>query len=228
MDIATEEPNRAYALEFKEWMERQARNKRTIAKRIGELSFILKWFDSKDAKKATKQDIQALIEAINNAKRKDGVPIAVITRGKIKMTLRKFYKILFNSKNYPDIVEDVRPDRAKNALLPTDMISESQVKEMLASCRNPRDKAIISLLWSGLRVGELLALRMQDVRTEEDGTSVIVHGKTGQRSVYLLNATYLNEYIRYMRNKASPTAWLIVRIRNGIPSEQLHNCLVLQ
>ena len=56
------------------------------------------------------------------------------------MTLRKFYKFLLNSKNYPEIVEDVRPDRAKNALLPTDMISESQVQDMLAGCRNSKIK----------------------------------------------------------------------------------------
>ena len=96
---------------------KQASNKCTIAKRLDELIFILKWFDKKDAKKATKEDIQRLINAIDNAKRRDGIPIAIISRGKIKMTLRKFYKFLLNSKNYPEIVEDVRPDRAKNALL---------------------------------------------------------------------------------------------------------------
>jgi hypothetical protein len=41
-------------------MERLARNKRTIAKRLDELVFILNWFDDKDAKKATKEDMQAL------------------------------------------------------------------------------------------------------------------------------------------------------------------------
>jgi len=215
------EPNKGYALEYKAWMERQARNKRTIAKRLDELIFILKWFDKKDAKKTTKADIQALISAINNAKRKNGIPIATISKGKIKLTLRKFYKFLYNSKNYPELVEDVKPDRAKNSLLPTDMITESQVEDMLAGCRNSRDRAIISLLFSGLRVGELLNLHIQDVKIEDDGYSVIVNGKSGQRSVFLMNHKYLQEFIRDMRSKATPDAWLFVRLVNGVPTEEL-------
>ena len=143
---ALKEPNRSYALQFKDWMELQNRATRTIAKRLDELIFVLKELGTKDAKEATKADIGHIVIAINNAKRKDGKGIATISKGKIKMTMRKFYKFLLNSKTYPEIVEDVRPDRAKNALLPTDMLSEADVDKLTRMCRNPRDKALLSLL----------------------------------------------------------------------------------
>jgi len=213
------EPNKSYALEFKGWMERQNKAKRTIARRLGELTFILNHFDSKDAKKVSKKDIQGLIEAIDTAKRRDGKEIAKISKGKIKMTLRKFYKFLFNSKGYPELVEDIKPDRAKNTLLPSDMLLEADIEKLLLECKNPRDKAIISLLWSGLRCGELLALRLQDVKVESDGASVIVAGKTGQRTVFLMNSTYLLDYIHNMRRKARSEAPLFVRLQNGTATE---------
>ena len=72
-----------------------------------------------------------------------------------------------------------------------------------------------NLLFSGLRVGELLNLHMKDVRIEDDGYSVIVSGKTGQMLVFLMNPTYLQEFMRDMRRKASPDAWLFVKLQNG-------------
>ncbi len=214
------EPNRSYALQFKDWMELQNRATRTIAKRLDELIFVLKELGTKDAKSANKADIGHIVIAINNAKRKDGKAIATISKGKIKMTMRKFYKFLLNSKIYPEIVEDVRPDRAKNALLPTDMLSEADVDKLIRSCRNPRDKAILSLLWSGMRVGELLALKIQDVRIEGGEVDVTVAGKTGQRTVSLMNPTYLITYMQQMRSGAEPSTPLFVRLQNGVPTDE--------
>ncbi|MDE1871215.1 MAG: tyrosine-type recombinase/integrase [Candidatus Micrarchaeota archaeon] len=214
-----EEPNKSYALQFKVWMELQNRAKRTIAKRLDELIFVLKELGDKDAKRATKADIERIVIAINNARRKDGKPIATISRGKIKMTLRKFYKFLLKSSTYPKIVEDIRPDRVKNALLPTDMLSEADVESLIRQCRNPRDKALLSLLWSGLRVGELLTIRMNSIRIENDEVDITVTGKSGQRTIALLNPTYLISYIHQMRSNAEPMAPLFVKLQNGIPTE---------
>ncbi len=215
-----QEPNRAYALEFKTWMEMQNKSLRTIAKRLDEAIFVLQVLGKRDAKNATKQDIEQVVTAINNAKRRDGKGIAPVSKGKIKLTLRVLFKFLLHSKTYPEIVEDVKPDRAKNSLLPSDMLSEADIEKMINSCKNPLDKAAISLLWSGMRVGELLSLRISDVKTEEGEVDVVVVGKTGQRTVSLMNPTYLLTYLKQMRNNAAPTAPLFVKLQNGTATEE--------
>ena len=57
--------------------------------------------------------------------------------------LRGKTQIPANSKTYPEIVEDVRPDRAKNALLPTDMLSEADVDKLTRMCRKSQRQSII-------------------------------------------------------------------------------------
>jgi len=76
------------------------------------------------------------------------------------------------------------------------------------------------LLWGGRRVGELLALKMQDVRIEAGEVDVTVVGKTGQRTVSLMNPTYLITFMQQMRSGAEPSAPLFVRLQNGVPTDE--------
>lgn len=71
-----------------------------------------------------------------------------------------------------------------------------------------------------MRVGELLSLRISDVKTEGGEVDVIVVGKTGQRTVSLLNPTYLLTYLKQMRNHTAPTAPLFVKLQNGTATEE--------
>ena len=139
---------------------------------------------------ATKEDIYGLIKAIDSAKRKDGKPIAPISRRKIKLTLRKFvkwqvYPNLNNKKLLqrpcPEIVADIEPDSAKNTLSAEDMLTEQNVQALIKKCKNPMHKAAISLLWSGLRCGELLNLTMLSVKVVDGEVHLVVNGKAGER-----------------------------------------------
>ena len=55
-----EEPNRGYAFAYKEYLELNNRKARTIARRLGDLRFILRVLP-KDAKLATRKDIENLV-----------------------------------------------------------------------------------------------------------------------------------------------------------------------
>ena len=61
------EPNRSYAFAYKEYLELNNRKARTIARRLGDLRFILRVLP-KDAKLATRKDIENVVMAINKGK----------------------------------------------------------------------------------------------------------------------------------------------------------------
>lgn len=71
---------------------------------------------------------------------------------------------------------------------PADMLDwERDVKPMVDSCHNDRDKALISMAFdAGPRSEELQNLTLGDVTDADLGMRVAVDGKTGQRSVTLV------------------------------------------
>jgi hypothetical protein len=86
---------------------------------------------------------------------------------------------------------DPRPD-------PGDMLEwEENVKPMIDSCRNPRDKALIAVAFdSGARSGELQDPEVGDVSDHEHGLQIHLDGRMGQRSVTLIpSVPYLNRWL---------------------------------
>jgi len=183
------EPNRQYARGYEKYMQILNRNPRTIGRRLGELIWLLQHL-GKDAKQATKEDIDNLILRINNS------GYAQISKGKLKLTLKRFYKWLYNSTTYPDLVSDVKVDRGKTTKKASDMLTEDDIKQLIAACLNSRDKALIALLYdSGMRVGELLGLRVKDLQIGKDISFINVDGKTGVRRIPIgFSLPYLTNY----------------------------------
>jgi integrase/recombinase XerD len=216
------EPNATYALGFKDYLELNNRKPRTVAKRLGELRYVLLLL-KKDAKKATKDDIEAVVRAINKGRRRDtNQELATFTKRKLKMTLRSFYKWLFNTDSYPDMVKWIKPDPNQGNKLPKDMLNEADVKKLIDSCKNQRDKTIIALLWdTGMRVGELLNLKVKDVTLSDSLSHVIVSGKTGDRRVPLVFAVpYLAGYLNDFRKNAKQEDSLFIVIDRSTPTNR--------
>lgn len=70
------------------------------------------------------------------------------------------------------------------------ILEESDVQRMLAVERNPRNSALLHLLYAaGLRVSELCGLRWKDLQARSDGGQVSVFGKGGKTRVVLLPAS---------------------------------------
>jgi len=144
------EPNRQYAKDFENYLQVLNRKPRTIGRRMLELAWVLQHL-GKDAKQAAKKDVEKLILQINNSS------YAPISRGKLKLTLKRFYKWLYNSDNYPELVSWIKVDRGKTTKKASDMLTEDDIKQLIAACLNSRDKALIALLYdSGMRVGKVL------------------------------------------------------------------------
>jgi len=105
----------------------------------------------KDAKQATKKDIENLV--------------LQISKGKLKLTLKRFYKRLLESDSYPGIVSWIKAGNVRNTEKASDMLTEDGIQQLISACLNSRDKGLIALLYdSGMRVGELLGLHIKDLQ----------------------------------------------------------------
>ena len=101
-------------------------------------------------------------------------------------------------------------DRVENIKLPEELLTEEDIVNLIGACKSQRDKAIIALLYdTGMRVGELLNLRIRDVVLNRDSLGyAMVDGKTGKRRVTLIFsvpylAYYLDNCIKERSNDAS-------------------------
>ncbi|MCD6492598.1 MAG: tyrosine-type recombinase/integrase [Archaeoglobaceae archaeon] len=67
----------------------------------------------------------------------------------------------------------------KTRKFPDELLTEDDIKKMIGACKNPRDRALIAVLWeSGFRVGELGNMRVRDVELTDEGTWIKLFGKT--------------------------------------------------
>lgn len=72
--------------------------------------------------------------------------------------------------------------------LDADLLTASEIERLLRACSNRaptgiRNRALIAIAWrSGLRIGEVLALRPKDIDLDT-GTLVVQHGKGDKRRV---------------------------------------------
>lgn len=131
-----------------------------------------------------------------------------------KATLKKFYNWL----GKPDVVKDIK-FKSKNKInykkKPDWRISQEEVDLLIASCDNARDKAIISILYdSGMRIGELLTLRIKDVVFDNYGMKAMVSGKTGVRNVRIIGDSigYVRGWLNVHPDAFNSEAWLFCGI----------------
>jgi integrase len=127
--------------------------------------------------RAEREDIIHLVAQIESQ------PLADWTKQSYKVVLRKFYRWIRHSKGYPKEVSWIKvPSRIRNNFLPSELLTEDDVKHLASVARTLRDKALVLVLYeSGCRVGELLSLRIRNVEFDKYGAVVIVTGKTGMR-----------------------------------------------
>ena len=203
-------PNSAYAMGYKNHLELLNRNPKTVDRRLRELRLILTLMGQKDAKRASRADIERIVLKINRS------GYATITRGKIKLCLKTFYRWLLGGegKEYPSLVGWISIDMDKHRKLPEDMLTEDDVRRLLEACLNPRDRGMIALLWdTGARIGEILGMRVKDLGLNSDVSFVRLSGKTGDRKIPIVFSTaYLGNYLDQMRPHAKPDDWLFVKM----------------
>lgn len=122
-----------------------------------------------------------------------------------KAVLKKFFQWLRGyEEGYPEEVSWIKLSKKKNNL--PEILTKDEIKKLIDSCDNIRDKALISVLYeSGARDGEILNMKVGDVYFDEYGCVIIVSGKTGMRRIRLVSsAPLLGQYLEEHPFKDDP------------------------
>ena len=150
--------NKKTLFEFYEYLVAEGLSKGRIAKYLYHLMKISEWMN-KSFKKANKSDIIKVVQIIEN---QDYTPH---TKHDYKIVIKRFFKWLKGSKNYPDEVEWIKSTiKETNKIIPEELLTEEEVKRLINAAQHPRNKAMVALLYeSGCRVGELLSLQIKHI-----------------------------------------------------------------
>jgi len=119
-----------------------------------------------------------------------GLEYSVSAMDTHKLYIRKFFKWLYKSKDYPEMVDWLKLQRNRKRKLPDDLLTASEIKAMIdAAGANLRNRALVSVLYeSGCRLGEIGGIKMRAVTSDQYGIVIIVHGKTGSRRIRLIDS----------------------------------------
>ncbi|MFW5903051.1 MAG: tyrosine-type recombinase/integrase [archaeon] len=183
-----------------------------LQKLLSHLKLIVEYveFDLRDAEK---EQIEKIVAWVNSR------DIAEATKRQYKIVLKVVYKWL-NDGEYPEKVKWINTtEKKRNGKIPEKMLTESDVKELIKHASNPRDRALISLLWeTGARIGELIDLTIGDFEDRERGLKIVISGKTGPRRLPLVSSVpdirnWLNSHPR--KNENDAPVWVNIGTRNN-------------
>ncbi|MFA4855992.1 MAG: tyrosine-type recombinase/integrase [archaeon] len=156
----------------------------------------------KDFKALTKDDYVAFLAWMRQENYKEG---SIWT---YKNILSVFHKWL-NNGTKPDCIAWFKNKKLQNKILPEQLLSQEDIKNLIKAADNKRDKALISMLWeTGARVGEIGNARIKDISFDDFGARVFLNGKTGMRKVRIVHsAPYLLDWFNehpYSKNIDAP------------------------
>jgi hypothetical protein len=143
--------------------------------------------------------------------------------------IKKFYKWhMGRNKVYPEFLDGVKRPKHHEMVKAEDLVTPEEVNSLINSSKNPRDRALFSLLYiSGARIGELLGMRIEDLAFDDYGALLKVnterYGKTGYRQIRIIgnSIAYLKAWLDYHPDRLNRSAWLFCGIAEGINGEQL-------
>jgi len=212
--------NRQLILDFVHSMQAHSVKSRRLTKSIHILSIISRLLN-KEFKLAEKKDIEVVFALIENSSYADW------TKYDFKVVTKRFYKwLLGDDEEYPLCVKWIKSKEPKNHTLPEELITPEEIKKLIEVTDNPRDRALISLLYeSGARIAELLSLKIKHIEFGEKVTTVLLDGKTGPRKIPVITSTpHLKIWLSFhpFRNNSNAMLWtkLIIRQEQGRTKEE--------
>ena len=173
--------------------------------RLKRLAIIFK----KDFDRATKGELKKLVAEFESKNLSDW------TKHDYKVTLKKFYKWLAGSEEYPDKIRWLKTTmKNSNHKLPSELLTEEDIDKLVKATFNARDKAFIRVLYeSGCRIGELAGLKIKNIQFDDYGAQLIVDGKTGMRRIRIIaSAPALATWLDNHPDKEDPDSYVWVRI----------------
>jgi len=148
----------------------QGIGERRAIKYFGILKNIANWL-GKDFDKATKEDIERIVGYIATSNYQEW------TKWSYRVIIKLFWKWLEgNDEYYPEKVKWIKAKQMSAKIKPPeDLITREELEKIIALCSNNRDKCIIALLYeSGIRIGELLNLKVKNVELNSNPVKLFV------------------------------------------------------
>jgi len=141
------------------------------------------------------------------------------TKKDFKVTLKKFFKWLRKSEEYPEEVRWLKTSlKNKKKLLPEEILTEEEVKRIASAALNARDKALVLVLYeTGARIGEFLGMKFKHIIEPNDGFGkiIILNGKTGLRRIRIVASKQdLIEWLNLHPYKDDPEAYVWISLGN--------------
>jgi len=162
---------------------------------------------SKPFEEATKDDIVNFIARIEER------TISQWTKQDYKVILKRFYRWLRDSEDFPPEVRWIRVSRnIPNNLQKRDLLTLEEIQKIAACAVNIRDKAFIWVYFESMRrLGEILSLRIRNVEFDDLGAHLLVNGKMGRDNARIITsapmlASWLN--IHPLRNDPDAPVWV--------------------
>jgi len=146
----------------------------------------------KPFQEATREDIETVLQKIEKEN------YSAWTKQNYRVILKRFYKWLRKSEQYPPEVSWIKTTIKKSEeKIPDQLLTPEEVKKLVYSADNIRDKALIMLLYdSGARISEIGTLKTGSIIFQENYALVTLQGKTGMRRIPLtISIPYLQNWI---------------------------------
>lgn len=109
-----------------------------------------------------------------------------------------------------------------------EILTLEEINNLLAHASSHRSKALIAVNYeTGCRPGELINLCIKDVAFHEHGSLLSLNGKTGPRTILVVQCTgLLHEYLSYHSFRNDPKAPLFFRADKKIPKPLSYTGLI--
>lgn len=168
----------------------------------------------KDVEAVTREDIERVVTTLMQR-------LAPTSMAMYKSLLKRFVCFVLCPESFPRVTNPPAPvawirttiRRAdQHRLQRNDLLTPTDIQAVLATCRNPRDKALVAVLWeTGGRIGEVGNLQLKHVTRVQHGFSLDFTGKTGQRTPLVVSAApYLSQWLANHPFRDNPDAPLWV------------------
>jgi len=188
--------NRELVLDYYKKLKNEGIALARLVSVIGVISRLLVMLE-KDFDKATRQDIEELINKINERQ------VGAITRQDYLKKIKQLDKWLNGGLECSPRTRWIKTGLGKKHFkLPSQLVTPQEVTELLNASENIRDRALIHLLWeSGARIGEVINMKISSVAFNKGEARIRLSGKVGERQVLLLESVHdLNEHFKTRQN----------------------------
>jgi integrase len=187
LEATISERNKELIMEFVDDLQVGGIGKPRIVKTISMVKCIALKF-GKDFTSADEHGLKGLIKSIQNDD-----SYSVWTKQDYCKILKKFYRWMIR-KGYSTLNVDWIPTtlkaKDKPKLKRSELLTEEEAHKIVEVSEHARDKALTSLIWdTGARIGEIGSMTIGSVHFEDGGTSVDLKGKTGSRTVFVIEST---------------------------------------